>query len=137
MEYIIGIIIFTSLALFIIKYLKYKRNYKHSKIIIAIIFLNLIFYGSIIIAGTINNIKNEKDFNSNIQLYSKDHPDYGLLKDYDSLTDEEKRIYNYHIGDGGRKVFTYIIIPITFILNIVLIIFLYFLIESKYFKKNN
>ena len=131
MEYIIGIIIFTFLALIITKYLKYNRNYKYSKIIIVIILLNLIFYGSIVIIGIIDDIKVEKDFNNRFQLYSKDHPDYGLLKDYDSLTDEEKRIYNYYFGDGGRKVFTYIIVPITFVINIVLIIILYFLIVNR------
>jgi hypothetical protein len=131
MEDIIGIIIFTFLALVITKYLKYNRNYKHSKIIIVIILLNLIFYGGIVMIGIIDDIKIEKDFNNRFQLYSKDHPDYGLLKDYDSLTDEEKRIYNYYFWDGGRKVFRYVIVPIIFIINIVLIIILYFLIVSR------
>jgi predicted PurR-regulated permease PerM len=132
MGFIIGIIILTSFTLILSKYLKYNRKLTFSKIIIVIIFFNLIFYGGIVIIGTINNIKNEIDFNNNIQLYGKDHPDYGLLKNYDSLTDKEKQIHDYYIGDGGKKMFTYILVPILFILNIVFIIILYFLMDQIY-----
>jgi hypothetical protein len=60
---------------------------------------------------------------------SKDHDDYGLLKNYDSLTDEEKIIHNRYFRDGGRIVFMFIINPLIFIINIILEIIIYFFID--------
>ena len=135
MAFIIGIIIFTSLVLVFAKYLKCRFFKNNPKIIIVIILFNLVFYGGIIIIGMLIDIKNENDFNNNIQIYSKDHPDYGLLKNYESLTDEDRQIYDYYIGDGGRNIFMFIIIPILFIIYILFILLLYFLLEIKYFKR--
>ena len=136
MELIIFLLLFTAFVLFISKYLNYKHKIKISKIFFLIIIINIIFYGGYILFVTIKDIKNNIEFNENIQLYSKDHPDYGLIKEYDTLTDDEKNSYNYYFGDGGRNLFTYIGIPIMCIINIILIIILYYLIDLIILIKN-
>ena len=131
MEYLILIIIFTGLVTLLIKYLQYKKNIRFIKLLSTIILLNFVFYGFIEIITISNHLKIKKDFenNKNIQLYPKDHPDYGLLQNIDLLSDEDKLLYRRYFGDGGRLMFMAIFNPLTFIINIIIIIIIYFLIE--------
>ena len=130
MWFFLLILIFSIFILVLSKYLNNKFKFKNKTILILfiIVLVNIIFFGGIIIIGHINEIKLENKFNELFQLYDKDHPDYGLLKKYDPLNEDEKQIYNSYFGDGGRKVFRYIIIPILCIFNIFILIILYFII---------
>jgi hypothetical protein len=66
-------------------------------------------------------------------LYPKDHQDYGLIKRYELLTPEEKKLYDAYFGDGGRNVFMYILNPIFFLINIIIAIVLFYMIDLLIF----
>ena len=128
--------IFSIFVLVLSVYLKYKYNIKTIIIILIIIIINIIFYGSIIMIGHINEIKLENEFNELFQLFDKDHPDYGLLRNPNTLTDDEKIIWELYFGDGGRKVGRYIIMPILCMFIIIFTIVTYFIIIKILHKKN-
>ena len=130
MAYSIGIIVLTVFILVLIKYLQYKFSIKFFKTFVIIISLNILFFGYFEISLIIENIRINNEFNEKIQLYDKGHPYYGLLKKYDSLTEEEKRIYDAYIGDGGRNVFLFIINPALCLINTSLIFIVYFVIDG-------
>jgi hypothetical protein len=141
MLYSIGIIILTVFILVLIKYLQYKFHIKFFKIFLIIISLSILFYGYFEISSIIYSIRIENEFNEKIQLYDKGHGDYGLLKKYESLTEEERKIYDSYIGDGGRNLFMLMINPTLFLINIGLIIILHFIIDGliylwKFYTKN-
>ena len=125
---IIDFIIIAIFTLVFSIFLKYKYKVKFIFILLFIILMHLLYYGSILIIGNINDIKLENKFNELFQLFEKEHPDYGLLRNYDTLTDEEKQIWDRYIGDGGRLVSRYFVWPILCILNIIMIIISYFII---------
>ena len=130
MVYSVGIIALTVLVLVLIKYLQYKFRMIFFKAFVIIISLNILFFGYFEISGIINDIRITNKFDKNIQLYDKGHPDYGLLKNYESLTEEEKRIYDAHIGDGGRNLFLLMINPALCLINASLIFTVYFVSDG-------
>ena len=117
-------------------YLKYKYNIKTIIILLIIIITNIIFYGSILMIGHINEIKLENKFNELFQLFDKDHPDYGLLRNYNTLTDDEKIIWDKYFGDGGRNIGRYMLLPIFYMFIIIFTIVTYFIIIRLLYKNN-
>ena len=135
--FVIIIFMFILPSMFVLSlsiFLKFKYKVKTIFILLIIFIINIAYFGNIIFNGYKNEIKLKNEFNELFQLYDKDHPDYGLLKNQNILSDDEKRIWDRYFGDGGRKVGMYILVPIMYIFNILMIIILYFIINGIIYK---
>ena len=123
-------------VLAVLVYLKYKHNVKTIIILLIIVTINVLFYGGIVISSHISEMERENEFDELFQLYDKDHPDYGLLRNYNTLTDDEKIIWDKYFGDGGRNIGRYMLLPIFYMFIIIFTIVTYFIIIRLLYKNN-